>query len=394
MAAVPNDLLTVVPRGARPCLPGVLGLAVVAVLLGAFFYAESEWEVGVLLAIAAALGLAAPRVPLLGSAETAWRARPRLFAWLALLAALGLIGLFREEHLALLMLATALFHIAACMGLNVQFGYCGVVNFAGAAFFGIGCYTAAMLAGHAALPTALIFVLGGACAALIGCVLLVPVLRTRGHYAALVTLAFGVLFRSFMEVNDTFGGPQGVKLPDMTLFGWELAMPPEWFGLDWSFYVNYALLGLALVAGLFVLLSRLERSWIGLALDVVRLDETAAATFGVQLTRWKIFAFVLGNFLMGVAGAMYAVMIAFVAPSSFTLGDSLILVSIVVLGGVGNQWGLLPAVVIVMLVPEKLQFIQEYRFLLYGLLVIAILLFKPDGLLPRRLRRYGTEEAA
>ena len=111
---------------------------------------------------------------------------------------------------------------------------------------------------------------------------------------------------------------------------------------------------------------RLERSWIGLNLDAMRLDETAAACFGLDIARWKITAFTLGNFLIGIAGALFGMVGGFVAPNNYTFADSLILVSILLLGGIGNPWGVVVATVIVVVVPEKLQTIQEYRFLLYA----------------------------
>jgi ABC-type branched-subunit amino acid transport system permease subunit len=147
--------------------------------------------------------------------------------------------------------------------------------------------------------------------------------------------------------------------------------------------VAFVLLALA-----WLLVLRVERSWIGLALDAVRLDEIAASSFGLSLARWKITAFTLGNFLAGVAGAFSALMIGFIAPNNYSFGESLILVSILLLGGVGNPWGVALATAIVVLLPEKLQIIQEYRFLLYAAMVIAILLFRPAGLIPRRLRRW------
>jgi ABC-type branched-subunit amino acid transport system permease subunit len=134
---------------------------------------------------------------------------------------------------------------------------------------------------------------------------------------------------------------------------------------------------------------RLERSWIGLHMDAVRLDEVASACFGIDPARWKITAFTLGNFLAGVAGALLGSMLGFIAPTNFTFADGLIMVSIVLLGGIGNPWGVVAAAAIVILLPEKLQVIQEYRFLLYAVMVILILLFRPQGLLPRELRRYA-----
>ncbi|MGH6739977.1 MAG: branched-chain amino acid ABC transporter permease, partial [Bradyrhizobium sp.] len=155
-----------------------------------------------------------------------------------------------------------------------------------------------------------------------------------------------------------------------------------------SFYMNYFAVALLLLIGAFILVRRLERSWIGLNLDAMRLDETAAACFGLDIVRWRITAFLLGNFLIGMAGALFGMVGSFVAPNNYTFADSLILVSILLLGGIGNPWGLIVATIIVVVVPEKLQTIQEYRFLLYAALVIAVLLFRPEGLLPRPVRRY------
>jgi len=313
---------------------------------------------------------------------------PRLFGFLAIAATALVGGVSYDAHFALLMLTTMLLYTVVCLGLNIQFGYCGIVNFAGSAFFGIGGYTAAVFVTQTPIPHILIILLAGATSALLGSLLIFPVLRTRGHYAALVTIAFGILFKTFLEVNDTLGGPQGLRIPGMAILGWNFNDNIALGDIELSFYLNYLLLALILCSGTFLLVRRLERSWLGLSMDVVRIDETAARTFGVDIRHWKIVAFTFGNFLAGAAGSLYGMMTGYVAPNNFTFGDSLILVSIVVLGGIGNPWGILPAAAIVLILPEKLQFIQEYRFLLYAVLVILILLFRPDGLLPRKIRAY------
>jgi ABC-type branched-subunit amino acid transport system permease subunit len=270
----------------------------------------------------------------------------------------------------------------------VQFGYAGVLNFAGASFFGIGAYTSAVLNTYTGVPHLLVLLAGGLLAALISSLLLLPVLRTRGHYAALVTIAFALLLKTFLEVNDVLGGPQGMQVPGMKLFGHSFNDNIEVGGLSISFYMHYFAISLLLLIAAFVLVRRLERSWIGLNLDALRLDETAASCFGLDIARWKITAFTLGNFLIGMAGALYGMVGGFVAPNNYTFADSLILVSILLLGGIGNPWGLAVATIIVVIVPEKLQTIQEYRFLLYALMVIGMLLFRPQGLLPRPVRNY------
>lgn len=373
------------PATAMPALISMAGVTLFAVL---FLHAETQ---------AAVMGLTAGAViALFLLARFGWNARAtasfaghgRLAHASVLAGVLIITAVFYDQHFPLLMLATVLLYIVVCLGLNLQFGYAGVVNFAGAAFFGIGCYTAAVLTNHTALPHLAVVLVGGFMAAGIGSLLILPVLRTYGHYAALITIAFGILFRVFLEVNDALGGPQGMKLPGMEILGWKLNDSLQFGGMEISFYANYVLLALAMAAIAFTLVRRLERSWIGLNLDAVRLDETACAAFGIDVARWKITAFTLGNFLAGLAGAVYAMMTGFVAPNSFTFGDSLILVSIVILGGIGNPWGLSVAAAIVLMLPEKLQFIQEYRLLLYAGLVILILLFRPGGLMPRQVRNY------
>ena len=372
----------------KPNLLLLAAIAAVFVYLWALLHAESQIAVGALLLLVLTCTLGLRKLNWAEPLGLAASASPRLLGYACTVGVLALTVALYDVHFALLLLCTVLLYAVVCLGLNVQFGYVGIVNFAGAAFFGIGSYTAATLATHTALPHLLILLAGGAVAAVLGSLLIWPVLRTRGHYAALVTIAFGILFKSFLEVNDTLGGPQGLRIPGMNLFGWQLNEGVVIGSVEISFYANYVLLSLALCLLAFVFVRRIERSWIGLSMDMVRTDEVAAAVFGVAVKRWKILAFTFGNFLAGVAGAVYGMMTSYVAPNNFTFADSLILVSILILGGIGNPWGILPAATIVLILPEKFQFIQEYRFLLYALLVIFILLFRPDGLLPRVSRKY------
>ncbi|MEE8212426.1 MAG: branched-chain amino acid ABC transporter permease [Acidiferrobacterales bacterium] len=370
-------------------LPAVVGAVVVTVYLLLVLSVESQAGITVLLVAGAITIMAFVRFGSTARFGRSFAAQENTLNLLIILAVLVITGFFYEDHFVLLLVATVIIYVIACLGLNVQFGYTGVLNFAGAAFFGIGCYTAAVLTMHTPIPHVLILVIGGMMAAVIGSILILPVLRTRSHYSAVVTIAFALLFKIFLEVNDTLGGPQGLRVQGMNLLGWEFNNNIEiGENLEISFYVNYILIGLLLLAVTFTFVKRLERSWVGLNLDAVRLDETAAACFGLNISRWKITAFTIGNFLAGMAGALYAMMIGFIAPTNFTFGDSLILVSIVLLGGIGNPWGLVVATTILIVLPEKLQAIQEYRFLLFAAMVILILLFRPEGLLPRPLRTY------
>lgn len=359
-----------------------------------FLHAESQVSIAILLVAAVLAVILSRRLGVTQLVEESATQRPGLSRLLMVGCCVALIAVFHNSHFVLLMLCGVLLYSTACLGLTVQVGYSGVANFAGAAFFGIGSYATAVLASQTAIPHLLIILIAGISAAVIGSLLILPVLRTRGHYAALVTIAFGILFKTFIEVNDVLGGPQGLQVPGMNLFGFSFNEGFSLFGLEISFYVSYALLSLAVFAGVYALVNALERSWIGLSMDVVRTDETAASTFGLDIVRWKVVAFTMGNFFAGIAGGLYGMVIGFIAPNNFTFGDSLLMLSIVILGGLGNIAGLIPAAVIVLILPEKLQFIQEYRFLLYASLVILILLFRPQGLLPRKTRIFFAKKGS
>jgi ABC-type branched-subunit amino acid transport system permease subunit len=376
-------------EGAWSVLPGAAALALATIFLIVLLRVENQNSIVVLLAVGIAVVVVANWLGWLTPVARSFEERENTLGVFAVIAALLVVALFHEDHFVLLLLCTVLLYIVATLGLNIQFGYAGVLNFAGASFFGIGAYTAAVLNQQSAVPHLLVLLIGGIMAALVGSILLLPVLRTRGHYAAVITIAFALLFKTFLEVNDILGGPQGLQVRSMKIFGWSLNENIKLGdGITLSFYVSYFVLSLVILIFAFILVRRLERSWIGLNLDALRLDETAASCFGLNIVRWKVTAFLLGNFLIGIAGTVHGAVVGFVQPNNYTFADSLILVSILLLGGIGNPWGVAVATVIVVIVPEKLQAIQEYRFLLYAALVVMVLLFRPEGLLPRPVRSY------
>jgi len=376
-----------------PCTLVSCRPALLAVLIGAVFaaFALSSESQGLVfgLLLGGGLGLVAARrlgwLERAGRSAAAW---PRTFGAGALTAVAGVCLWFHDDPFVLFLIATVLVYTLACFGLNIQFGFVGVVNFAGASFLGVGCYTAAILTKHTAVPHLLVLPAGGLAAALIGSILLVPVLKTRGHYAALVSIAFALLFKIFLEVNDVLGGPQGLKSDGLKMLGWDFNRDISLGPFSGSFYLGYIAVILLLTVLGFILARRLEESWLGLNLDAVRLDEISSACFGLHIPRWKITAFTIGNFYCGVVGAFFAMMLGYIAPANFAFGDSLILISIIILGGLGSLWGTVAATAIVIILPEKFQVLQEYRFLLYASLVIVILLFRPQGLLPRSVRGY------
>lgn len=371
-----------------PLWPSVVALALATAYIIALLAVEEQTLIIGLLTAGIVVVIAANYIGLFDTIGRSFADHEGGFGLFAVIAAFAVAAYFHEDHFVLLLVVTVILYVVATLGLNIQFGYAGILNFAGASFFGIGAYTSAVLNAHTGIPTLLVVLIGGLCAALIGSLLLLPVLRTRGHYAALVTIAFALLFKTFLEVNDVLGGPQGLQVGGMNILGWSFNDNLTIGGIELSFYLNYFVLSMLLLVGAFVFVRRLERSWIGLNLDALRLDETAASCFGLNIARWKIVSFTLGNLLIGMAGALFGMVGSFIAPNNYTFADSLILVSILLLGGIGNAWGVIVATIIVVIVPEKLQTIQEYRFLIYASLVIAVLLFRPEGLLTRPVRRY------
>jgi ABC-type branched-subunit amino acid transport system permease subunit len=374
----------------RSFLPSVVAVLAGAVFMVFFLAGESQMVVfGLLLGAAIAL-IALKYLRVMDAVGESAKENPRTFAFAVVAAVMAVSLYFYDDPFVLFLVGTVMVYLLTCLGLNIQFGFVGVLNFAGASFFGVGCYTAAVLTKHTAMPHLAVIFLGGLMAALLGFVILIPVLKTRGHYAALVTIAFALLFKTFLEVNDTLGGPQGLKCNGLKMLGWDFNQDIVLGSFEGCFYLGYIGVILLLVILGFIVARRMEDSWVGLNMDAVRLDETVSACFGQSIPRWKITAFTIGNFYCGVAGAFYAMMLGYIAPTNFTFGDSLILLSIVILGGLGSMWGTVAATTIIILIPEKFQILQEYRFLLFSALVIAILLFRPEGLLPRPLRSYMT----
>lgn len=353
---------------------------------GLLLWAESQLAVLSALAALIVLLTIGDRTSVGREASLACRQHPGFANGCATIAVLLLLLYFREDHYTLLMIASVALYATACAGLNLQMAFGGVVNFAGAAFFSIGAYAAGLLSARAGVPDLVAILGGGLVSAVLGIVTLLPVLRTKGNYTALVTIAFGLMLRAFLEVNDAFGGPQGMKIGGFNLFGFAFNDVSTIGSWDVSFYLPYALLSLALFGFAFALVRRIEFSWIGIAIDAVRSDDIAAAVFGLSIARWKATAFIIGNLLIGMAGALFGMMNGFVTPNGAGLAESLVMLSIIVVGGLGNIWGGVAAAAIIVVTPQKLQAIQEYRLLIFAIVVVAILRFRPSGMMPRPLR--------
>ncbi|MCI0469014.1 MAG: branched-chain amino acid ABC transporter permease [Nitrospirae bacterium] len=272
-------------------------------------------------------------------------------------------------------------YIILALGLNVIVGYTGLLNLGFAAFYAIGAYTYAILNTQlgigfwAALPVSAAF------AAAAGTLLAVPALRLKGDYLAIVTLGFGEIVRLVLNNWDSLtkgpNGITGIAPPELAIGHWSLSINKL------SYY--YYLVMLFVLAALFII-RRVELSRIGRAWKAIRENEIAASSMGINATRYKLYAFAFGTFWAGTAGILFASKMRFVSPESFTFMESVIILSMVILGGIGNTYGVILGAFILTLLPEALREMQLYRMLILGAGIAALMIFKPQGLMGTRIR--------
>ncbi len=298
----------------------------------------------------------------------------------AFLFPLALIPLFDHNAYHIDLLTNIFIYALLAMGLNIVVGFTGLLNLGYAAFFAIGAYTYALANLHWGVPFWVGLPLGGLAAMLFGVVVGLPSIRVRGDYLAITTLGFGEIVRIlFNNLDQWTGGPNG-------LLG---IARPRVFG--WAFSVNstpYFYLTLALVALTAFLLFRMTDSKFGRALVAIREDELAAGCMGVPVVKVKLWAFGLSSFIAGIAGVVFASKQTIVTPDSFDFVLSVLILAMVVLGGLGNIWGAMLGALILGLLPELLRGFASYRMLLFGLLMILIMMFRPQGILGgQRIRR-------
>ncbi len=268
------------------------------------------------------------------------------------------------------------------LGLNIIVGVAGLLFLGHAAFYGIGAYTYALLNHYYGIGFWTALPIGGVVAALAGVVLAFPVLRLRGDYLAIVTLGFGEIVRLVLENwSDLTGGPSGVSnisRPD--LFGHHLSVAGA------NTYVYYIVLVMAIVT--IIAVQRLKDSRIGRALQALREDEIACQAMGIDRVNVKLMAFGLGTAWAGFAGVIFAAKTTFINPASFTFFESAIILSIVVLGGMGSNLGVILGSAFLVLMPEYLRAFSEYRMILFAMAMVLMMIFRPQGLIAPKGRKY------
>jgi branched-chain amino acid transport system permease protein len=282
-------------------------------------------------------------------------------------------------------------------GLNVVVGLAGLLDLGYVAFYAVGAYSYALLAISFDMTFWECLPLAGAFAAFFGIALGFPVLRLRGDYLAIVTLGFGEMVRIVL-INWTSltGGPNGISgVPRPSFFGVPFSpSPPEGttafhqlFGLEYAsihriIFLYYVVLALALITNAVTL--RIRRLPLGRAWEALREDEIACRALGLNPTSTKLSAFAIGAMFGGFAGSLFATRQGFISPESFTFIESAIILAIVVLGGMGSQIGVALAAILLIGVPEWFRGLEQYRMLAFGAAMVAIMVWRPEGLMARR----------
>jgi branched-chain amino acid transport system permease protein len=280
--------------------------------------------------------------------------------------------------------------VLVALGLNVVVGLAGLLDLGYVGFYAVGAYTLGVLtAQQASLPWLLCLPIALVVSLLAGVILGAPTLRLRGDYLAIVTLGFGEIIRLLAERFDWLGGSQGIR---------NIARPPSVLGLEFAPTPEgnraYYWLALTVVIVVAFFLLRLESSRVGRAWTAIREDEDAAELMGVPTFRFKLWAFAIGAAVGGLAGVLYAGKVAFIGPQNFQLQLSILFLAAVVLGGPGNMPGVILGAVLVAYIPERFRFLDQSRFLFFGIALCVMMIFRPQGLWPRRQHGRPPDDAA
>ncbi len=280
---------------------------------------------------------------------------------------------------------TALIYVVISLGLNIVVGLAGLLDLGYVAFYAVGAYTYALLNYHFGLGFWTVLPIGAAMAFLFGIILGFPVLRLRGDYLAIVTLGFGEIIRLVLENwNDFSFGPSGIaNIPRPGLFGIYLSLHNA------TIYIYFLMIGMTLLT-IFVV-NRLQDSRIGRAWIALREDEIACQAMGIDKTNTKLTAFALGATWAGMGGVIFAAKTTFINPASFTIWESIIILCVVVLGGMGSIMGVIFGALILILLPEYLRAFSEYRMLLFGAILVVMMVFRPGGIISDVRRTYQFE---
>ena len=268
--------------------------------------------------------------------------------------------------------------ILVALGLNVVVGFAGLLDLGYVGFYAVGAYTTAVVtSGQFTLPWVTALPLSVIMAMIAGVILGTPTLRLRGDYLAIVTLGFGEIIRITANNSDWLGGPRGIS---------KIARPPSFGPLQFG-VLNakpYWYLGFTVILIVIFVLTRLENSRVGRAWAAVREDEDAAELMGVDTFKFKLWAFAIGAAIGGIAGSLYASKVGFINPDNFQLQLSILFLAAVVLGGTGSMYGVIMGGFLVAWIPERFRGFATRRYFVFGVVLVLVMVFRPQGIIPRR----------
>jgi len=309
---------------------------------------------------------------------------------LALLCLITLPVILKEHPYLIHICLTAGLYVMLATGLNYQLGSTNIVNLATAASYGVGAYTSALLSVHTGASFWLVLFAAGGAAAFMGFLLGLPTTKTKDYYLSLVTIAFGLIVYLLLNNLPWTGGPNGIgDIPPPVILGHSFRQTIDIFGITLPFHANYYYLILFLCLIYTLISQRLHNSRTGLTWNAIREDEIAARCSGIHVANYKILSFCINCFLDGVTGAVYAHYVSFISPENFQFMLSVVVVTMVILGGMDNVFGVVFGAVLLTLLPEKFRIFQDFRLMLYGIIVVVTLVLRPQGLFPQKLRKYG-----
>ncbi len=281
---------------------------------------------------------------------------------------------------------SALIYVMLGLGLNIVVGLAGLLDLGYVAFFGLGAYLYALLNLHYGVSFWVALPMGGILAAMFGIVLGYPVLRLRGDYLAIVTLGFGEIIRIVLQNwNSLTFGPSGIpNIPPPSFFGMKLSLEAT---TNYIFYII-----VVLVIFTIFIINRLKDSRIGRAWVALKDDEIACEAMGIDKGKTKLTAFALGATWAGMAGVVFAAKTTFINPACFTIWESIIILCIVVLGGMGSIIGVISGAFLLILLPEYLRAFSQYRMLAFATVLIVMMVFRPNGMIENVRKTYKFKE--
>lgn len=303
-------------------------------------------------------------------------------------AALFPISLTKNIYIAHIATVATIYGIA-CLGLNFQMGSTDMTNFAPAAFMGIGAYSVGICTLKFGLSPWIGMLMGLAVSGAFGVVIGLPTLKTKGYYLSLVTMAIQLAFTELVKIIPYVGGSDGMSnVTKYSVFGFALYKRYTLGGVKFAPQVPYLYLCILFLILCAYIAMRIYYSRTGLALNTIAQDEIAANCLGMNVSRQKLFAFVIGGMFCGLAGSLFVGLEGYVGPDSYDFSKSLMLICMVILGGMDNSIGIIVGAFVLAIISEKLRDFADFQQLIYGAILVVMLIVRPNGILPKRVRNY------